>query len=104
MSTSTNAPAASFDLLSQTARQRLKARIGDAGGNIAMVREEVAATLTALDQAAVAGAQSTNHQAERAFHIAQLTYLDHLEQNEQSSESAQQGGFWSRLRRSNSRT
>lgn len=100
MSTPTNAQAATFDLLSQTARQRLRARIGDAGSNISTVRDEVAAALAALDQHPDAAA---TNQAQRAFHVAQLTYIDHLEQTEQSSEPVQRRSFWSRLRRSNSR-
>jgi hypothetical protein len=101
MSTSATAQTATFDLLSQTARQRLKARVSDAGGTISTVRDEVAAALAALDHDPDTGATK---QADRAFHIAQLTYLDHLEQTEQSDEPVQRRGFWSRLRRSNSRT
>jgi hypothetical protein len=103
MSTPAKAQSPSFDLLSQPARQRLRARVSDARGDLAAVREEIAAALTRLDQES-AGANASTYQATRAFHVAQLTYLDHLAQSEQSGEPARAGGLWSRLRGAIGRT
>lgn len=96
--------AVSFELITQPARQRLRGRISDAGGNISTVRSEVARALAALDQESSAAATPTSCQAQRAFHVAQLTYLDHLAQSERTSEPVRHLSLWSRLSRSNGRT
>lgn len=62
-----------FDLLSQPAQQRLRARVADAQGDISAVAAEVRAQLDANDAAA-----GTSSQADRAFLVAQLAFLDAL--------------------------
>jgi hypothetical protein len=104
MSTQSTAQVASFDLLSQPARQRIRARVSDAGGNISTIREEVATALAALDHEAAEGAVPTNYQAQRAFLISQLTYLDHLAQSEQPQAPARGRGLWARFGRAIGRT
>ncbi len=94
-----------FDLLSQAARQRLRARIADAGGDTAQVAREIGAQLERLDmQPAPAGeGASIKRQAERAFLVAQLTYLTHLaqqaDQPDQPRERRGLGRIWNVFKR-----
>jgi hypothetical protein len=109
MSTPSKDPAGTFDLLSPPARQRLIARIRDAGGDVAAVRQEVAATLSAhdkelLEHGSSSGAGIPADQALRAFYVAQIAFLDGLAQSEQAPEPARGRRLWSRLSRSTGRT
>ncbi len=92
-----------FDLLSQAARQRLRARVADADGNIGAVEREIRAQLEQLDgnQVPASGGARIQHQAARAFLVAQLTYLKLLaERAEEQEEQPERRGFgrvWSRF-------
>jgi hypothetical protein len=88
-----------FDLLSQPAQQRLRARVSDAGGDIATVANEVRAELEELDQrrAATSGTDRLQ-QADRAFFVAQLTYLDLLAGVEARPQRPQRRGLLARVR------
>ncbi len=87
-----------FDLLSQPAQQRLRARVADTGGNIATVADEIRAELEELDQRRAVSSDTNQHQADRAFFIAQLTYLDRLANVEAQPQRPQQRGFLARVR------
>jgi hypothetical protein len=87
-----------FDLLSQDAQQRLRARITAANGDIPAVAGEIRAQLDALDKQS--GDHSEAHsdsQADRAFYVAQLTYLDRLAQAERQTGMKQQHGWLARI-------
>ncbi len=92
-----------FELLSQVARQRLRARVADAGGNIGAVEQEIRAQLGQLDdeQMPASGGARIQHQAARAFLVAQLTYLkllaERAEEQEQRPEPHRFGRVWSRF-------
>jgi hypothetical protein len=89
-----------FDLLNQAAQQRLRARVADAGGNIAAVADEIRAQLNELDQEIARDPESGGgRQADRAFFVAQLMFLDMLAQIEaQSKQPQRERGWLSRLR------
>lgn len=95
----------SFDLLSQTARQRLRARVADAGGDTAAVAREIQAQLDHVDGESLpdTGGTRISGQAERAFLVAQLTYLNTLsqgaDQQEQRAKQSRLGWLWQRLHR-----
>jgi hypothetical protein len=83
-----------FDLLSQPAQQRLRARVADAHGDLGAVAAEVRAQLEACD----AAAQSSSDQADRAFLVAQVAFLDALAQATQTSTPARRPGIMARIR------
>jgi hypothetical protein len=88
-----------FDLLNQASQQRLRARVADAGGDIAAVADEVRAELDALDQEIVGDpASSGSRQADRAYVVAQLMFLDMLGQAQPQPERPSSRGWLSRLR------
>ncbi len=92
-----------FELLTQTARQRLRARVADANGNIGAVEQEIRAQLEQLDgeRVPVSGGARIQHQAARAFLVAQLTYLallaERADEQEQQPEPRGFGRVWSRF-------
>lgn len=92
-----------FELLSQAARQKVRARVADADGNIGAVEQEIRAQLEQLDgeQMPASGGDRVKHQAARAFFVAQLTYLKLLaerdEEQEQPPEPRGFGSVWSRF-------
>jgi hypothetical protein len=93
-----------FDLLSQPAQQRLRARVADADGDIAAVANEVRAELHALDRGGVISHDtSRQQQADRAFFVAQLTYLDLLARDAAQNDQPQPRGLLARLRTAFSR-
>jgi hypothetical protein len=88
-----------FDLLNQAAQQRLRARVADADGNIAAVADEVRAELAELDQELARDPGSSgSRQADRAFFVAQLTFLDLLGQAQAQPEQPAERGWLARLR------
>jgi hypothetical protein len=89
-----------FDLLSLLAQQRLRARITDASGDIAAIRNEISAQIDELDRdmADASEANQRQLQADRAFFVAQLTYLDLLAAAATSQEQPRERGFLARLR------
>lgn len=89
-----------FDLLSQPAQQRLRARVADAGGDIKMVADEIQAELDALDSEIVGRPEAVQSQylADRAFFVGQLSFLELLARAEAQSDQPQRGGLLARLR------
>jgi hypothetical protein len=88
-----------FDLLNQASQQRLRARVADADGNIAAVADEVRAELDALDQEIVADPGSSgSRQADRAYFVAQLMFLDMLGQAQPQPEQPRERGWLAWLR------
>ena len=88
-----------FDLLNQASQQRLRARVADAGGNIAAVADEVRAELAELDQGIARDpAASGSRQADRAYFVAQLMFLDMLGQAQPQPERPHSRGWLARLR------
>ena len=88
-----------FDLLNQASQQRLRARVADAGGNIAAVADEVRAELGALDrEIARDPGSSGGRQADRAYFVAQLMFLDMLGQAQPQPERPHPRGWLARLR------
>lgn len=87
-----------FDLLSHAARQRLQGRLADADGDIAVVAGEIRAQLETLDQAIIAHPDPARaRQADRAFAVAQLAYLDLLAATEAQTGTTPQRGWLTRL-------
>jgi hypothetical protein len=98
-------PVRGFDLLSQLAQQRLRARVADSGGDIVVVAAEIRAQLDQLDQEVVDRPETRgDRQADRAFFVAQLTYLDLLASAETRHEAPQPRGLFARLRTAFGRT
>ncbi len=103
MAANGQAQAPVFELLTQTARQRLRARVADANGNIGAVEQEIRAQLEQLDgeQVPASGGARIQQQAARAFFVAQLTYLKSLaarsEEQNQRPEPSGFGRVWSRF-------
>jgi hypothetical protein len=95
-----------FDLLSQLAQQRLRARVADAGGDIGSIMGEIRAQLDELDRAIDGRPEAVQRQqqADRAFFVAQLTYLDLLLQAEAQPEAPRKRGLLARLRTALGRT
>jgi hypothetical protein len=94
-----------FDLLNQAAQQRLRARVTDAGGNIAAVADEIRAELEALDQVIARDPESGGgRHADRAFFVAQLMFLDMLAQAQAQPERPPSRGWLARLRATFGRT
>lgn len=89
-----------FDLLSQAAQERLRLQIGEAGGDIATVRQQIQEKLNRLDQQAVpkTAAELRAFQADRAFLVAQLEFLTLLEREAATKEQSQKPGLWARIR------
>jgi hypothetical protein len=88
-----------FDLLSQAAQQRLRARVADASGNIVAVADEIRAQLGELDQEIARHSGSGgDRQADRAFFVAQLTFLDMLAHAQAQPEQPRERGWLARLR------
>ena len=88
-----------FDLLNQAAQQRLRARVADAGGDIAVVAGEIRAQLSEVDQEIADHPESAgNRQADRAFFVAQLTFLDILARAQVQPEQPRERGWLARLR------
>lgn len=98
-----------FELLSDPARERLRRRVIDAGGNIDAIVDEIRAKLDDHDQHGAA-AQAAS-QAERPLLLAQLTYLNALAQAQTADDDVQQkrglfsrlSGLWGRQRMSERR-
>jgi hypothetical protein len=88
------------DLLSPLAQQRLRARIADSSGGIAAVAHEVRAQLAELDGTDMSGDAAAQHTrlADRAFHVAQLEYLDALARAANVPAQAARPGLLGRLR------
>ncbi len=92
-----------FELLSQTARQRLRTRVANVNGNIGAPEQEIRAQIEQLDgdQVPASGGARIQHQAARAFFVAQLTYLTSLaaqgEEQEPQPEPSGFGRVWSRF-------
>jgi hypothetical protein len=85
-----------FELLSDSARERLRRRVIDAGGNIDAVADDVRAKLDEHDQSTERAAAV--NQAKRPFLLAQLTYLDALAKAQTvGDEPLQKRGLFSRL-------
>lgn len=95
MATQLTQQSSSYDLLSQTARQSLRARVADAQGDIEAVAREVRARMDASD---TGSANENLSHAEHAFFVAQLTYLEHLSKASEEAEQPQQQGFFSRMK------
>ena len=88
-----------FDLLNQASQQRLRARVTDASGNIAAVADEIRAELDALDQEIARDpASSGGRQADRAYFVAQLMFLDLFGQAQPQPERPHSRGWLARLR------
>ncbi len=94
-----------FDLLSQPAQQRLRARVADADGDIMAVANEIRAELETFDRDGEIGPDTAGRrQADRAFFVAQLTYLDLLERMQEQRAQPQRRGLFERLRAAFSRS
>lgn len=92
-----------FDLLSRAAQQRLRARIADQGSKD--VEREIRAQLAECDaQAARSENGWRTHQADRAFFVAQLTYLEALSTLESAQSQPEKHSFMARLRSAFGRT
>ena len=94
------------DLLSPLAQQRLRARIADASGDIAVVAHEIheqLAELDATDMTDDATARQTRV-SDRAFYVAQLEYLDALARAANEPSQAGRPGLLARLRAAFGRT
>ena len=68
-------------ILSPEARERLDARVAEAGGDLTVVEREIAAQLAELDSTPMPeeeGTERTQYQADRAFYVAQIGYLEKL--------------------------
>jgi len=90
-----------FDLLNQAAQQRLRARVADAGGDIAAVASEIRARLDKVEQELVDQQDmAVDRQSDRAFYIAQLTFLDMLARSQASPDQPRSHGWLARLRAS----
>ena len=88
-----------FDLLNQASQQRLRARVADADGNVTAVADEVRAMLAALDQEISRHPETAGgRQADRAFFVAQLTFLDILAQEQAQPSQPGTRGWLARLR------
>ena len=89
-----------FDLLSQSARDRLRARVTEANGDIDSVKEEIRAKLDDHDTSTAVGASGGQHltQAERAFYVAQMDYLEALRKAQEPDDAPQKGGFFERFK------
>jgi hypothetical protein len=88
------------NLLSPLAQQRLRARIADASGGIAVVAHEIRAQLAELDGTDMSGdaAAQQTRVADRAFYVAQLEYLDALARAASAPVQADRPGLLARLR------
>jgi hypothetical protein len=87
------------DLLNQAAQQRLQARVVAAGGDIAAVVGEVRVQLDALDQAIANHPETSGRlQADRAFFVAQLAYLNAFARAAARPEQPRERGWLARLR------
>lgn len=88
------------NLLSPLAQQRLRARIADASGSIAVVAHEIRAQLAELDGTNMSGDAEAQHSrvADRAFYVAQLEYLDALARAASAPVQAERPGLLARLR------
>ena len=89
-----------FDLLSQSARDRLRVRVMDADGDIDRIREEIQAKLDAHDGTTGARGNGGGHltQAERAFYVAQLDYLAALHTAQQTDDEPRKSGVLARFK------
>lgn len=87
-------------LLNPRAEQRLKRRIIDAEGNIHIVIQDLSDQLNRLDQQPLSGDVGirTQQQADRAFYVAQLSYLTALLQAGKQPKQAEPHGVVERLR------
>jgi hypothetical protein len=92
------AQAEGFSLLNQEAQQRLRARV--AAADIASVRRDISAQLEALDRGMTERPEDVqrSQQADRAFLVAQLAYLDMLEHATFEHTQPQKRGLLERLR------
>jgi hypothetical protein len=106
MATTNNTQMVDSQLLSTLAQQRLRARIADAPGGIAAVAHEIRAELAKLDDADLSSDAAAQHTrlADRAFHVAQLEYLDALARAENAPVQAERPGLLARLRSAFGRT
>jgi hypothetical protein len=88
-----------FELLSEQARERLRKRVMEQDGNIESVASEIRGKLDNHDSTQ-STAQGDGHlsQAERAFYIAQLSYLNALTEAQAAEDQPRKGGFFSRFR------
>ena len=88
-----------YDLLSQSARDRLRARVTEAHGDIDSIKKEIRAKLDDHDSstAATNGGQHLT-QAERAFYVAQMDYLEALRKAQETDDEPQKGGFFERFK------
>lgn len=87
-----------FDLLSQAAQQRLRARIADQG-SIEHMEREIRGQLAECDrESATSESARRTHQANRAFFVAQLTYLQALSTLESTQSRPEKHNFKTRLR------
>jgi hypothetical protein len=93
-------------LLSPLAQQRLRARIADASGSIAVVAHEIRVQLAELDGTDMAGdaAAQQTRVADRAFYVAQLEYLDALARAASAPMQPARPGLLARLRSAFGRT
>jgi hypothetical protein len=100
MTDTMNAELRDFNLLSRPAQQRLRARVADAHGNIETVAAEVRAQLAEHERAAQPQneAERGAFQADRAFLVAQLVFLDALASAVDTPKSAHQARLMDRLR------
>ncbi len=89
-----------FQLLSQSARDRLRARVMESNGDIDSVKAEVQAKLDVHDDVVADQENGGAHltQAERAFYIAQLDYLEALRQAQQTEDEPEKSGFFARFK------
>lgn len=89
-----------FTLLNRRAQERMRAQIAESGGSIDKVRQVTQAKLDALDDraATTAPAELLSLQADRAFLVAQLSFLDHLEQVAGHKQVPQQRSLGTRVR------
>jgi hypothetical protein len=80
-----------FDQISRAAQRRLQARIADAHGDIDSVGREIRAQIEQLDRGmdGLPDKVRRSRQADRAFFVGQLAYLDALQHA--STEQAQAG-------------
>jgi hypothetical protein len=87
-----------FDLLPPPAQKRLHARIEETDGGRAAVEQDIRVQLERLDnkpEPAKTGAR-VRYQGERAFLVAQLTYLSMLGESDSAGDTTTSGrlGWW----------
>jgi hypothetical protein len=93
--------APAFDMLSPLARHRLWTRVNAADGDLAKIADEIRQQLAQLDTQPLPEQKRARglHQSERAFLIAQLSYLDRLAAAQADATPADHGHAFDGIRK-----